>query len=161
MRSTQRKRKARVAAMAIGVAMRVLLFAALAVVIAELAFAGDECSGTTKSYRATGYAVKHRKTAGGTRPKEGAVAADPKLLPLGSKIRVCEAGDFSGVYVVTDKGRKIHGAKLDLFFESAREAKRFGKRTLKVAVLEHGEGTQAAAKAEPAPPPQEKAPAMR
>lgn len=147
--------------MAIGLAMRVLLFAALALVIAELAFAADECAGsTTRTYRATAYAVKG-KTAGGTHPKEGAVAADGKLLPLGSKIRLCDAGEYSGVYVVTDKGRKIHGAKLDLFLASAREAKRFGKRTVKVAVLEHGEGTQAAAKAEPAPPPREKAPALR
>lgn len=145
---------------AVGLVARVLVFAALAAAIAEIAFAADECAGPTRTYRATAYAVKG-KTAGDTRPREGAVAADPKLLPLGSKIRLCGAGEYSGVFVVTDKGRKIHGRKLDLFLASEREAKRFGRRKVKVAVLEHGGGTQAAAKAEPAPPEAEKAPALR
>jgi 3D (Asp-Asp-Asp) domain-containing protein len=95
-------------------------------------------SKANETFTATAYSVKG-KTASGEHTHEGIVAADPKILPIGSLIRVDDAGPYSGVYRVTDTGRAINGHELDLFIPSAREAKRFGKKTVKVQVLEQGE----------------------
>src|SRR5262245_14045832 len=40
----------------------------------------------------------HGITAKGTVTHEGTVAADPSVLPLGSRIRVSKAGPYSGEY---------------------------------------------------------------
>jgi 3D (Asp-Asp-Asp) domain-containing protein len=92
----------------------------------------------TKTFTATAYSVKG-KTASGGHTHEGIVAADPEVLPIGSLIRVDDAGPYSGVYRVTDTGRAIHGHELDLFIPNEHEAKQFGKKSVKVQVLEHGE----------------------
>jgi 3D (Asp-Asp-Asp) domain-containing protein len=98
-----------------------------------------------QTFRATAYSVKG-KTAAGNRAADGIVAADPRLLPLGSRIRVDDAGQYSGNYVVTDTGRKIHGRHIDLFIADHAEAKRFGKRIVRVAILERGGGSAASAR---------------
>ena len=99
-----------------------------------------------QTFRATAYSVKG-KTAAGNRAAEGIVAADPRLLPLGSRIRVDDAGPYSGNYVVTDTGRKIHGRHIDLFIANHAEAKHFGKKMVRVTVLERGDGSAAGARA--------------
>jgi len=91
------------------------------------------------TFRATAYSVEG-KTASGARTREGIVAADPKVLPIGSRIRVSDAGQYSGEYVVKDTGRAIKGHELDIYLDDDREAKRFGKRRVKVEVLQRGEG---------------------
>jgi 3D (Asp-Asp-Asp) domain-containing protein len=89
------------------------------------------------TFHATAYSVEG-KTATGAHTREGIVAADPKVLPLGSRIRVTDAGAYSGEYVVKDTGRAINGHEIDIYLANDREAKRFGKRTVKVQVLERG-----------------------
>jgi 3D (Asp-Asp-Asp) domain-containing protein len=74
-------------------------------------------------------------TAEGTSAHIGVAAADPALLPLGSRIFVRGAGPYSGYYVVRDTGDKIQGRKIDLFIPSAAAARRFGKRIVSVRVL--------------------------
>jgi 3D (Asp-Asp-Asp) domain-containing protein len=83
---------------------------------------------------ATAYA-QHGRTASGTRARRGVVAADPRVLPLGSKVRVKGAGRYSGVYRVEDTGRRIRGRKIDVFIPSNREARKFGRRPVRVKVL--------------------------
>jgi len=117
-------------------------------------------AGQHMSFRASGYS-QHGETAGGTRPREGIVAADNHVLPLGTRIRMVDAGPYSGEYVVKDKGRKIHGHKLDVSFDTRAEARKFGKRTVKVEVISVGEGTRSDAQQEPIPPPENKAPALK
>jgi 3D (Asp-Asp-Asp) domain-containing protein len=77
-------------------------------------------------------------TASGHEAQEGIVAADPKVLPLGSRIRVHDAGKYSGVYRVKDTGGKIDGHEIDIFIADDAEAKRFGKKRVKVEVLSEG-----------------------
>jgi 3D (Asp-Asp-Asp) domain-containing protein len=84
--------------------------------------------------RATAYA-QHGRTASGTRARRGVIAADPRVLPLGTKVKVKGAGRYSGVYRVEDTGRRIRGRKIDVFMPSGREARRFGKRPVRVKVL--------------------------
>jgi 3D (Asp-Asp-Asp) domain-containing protein len=83
---------------------------------------------------ATAYA-KHGRTASGTKARRGVIAADPRVLPLGSKVKVKGAGGYSGVYRVEDTGRRIRGHKIDVFIPSHREARKFGKRRVRVKVL--------------------------
>jgi len=61
------------------------------------------------------------------------VAADTRLLPFGSKVSV--PGYYGGAPVpVLDRGRRIKGYRLDVFFLSHSQAKRWGKRWLDVTV---------------------------
>src|SRR6266542_563850 len=78
-------------------------------------------------------------TAKGTHAREGIVAADPTILPLGSRIRVSGAGAYSGVYVVTDTGRRVRGRHIDVYLLNNAEAKRFGRKTVSVRVLSRGD----------------------
>ena len=64
------------------------------------------------------------------------MAADPSVLPLGSRIRVHGAGAYSGVYTVTDTGPAVNGHEIDIFMPDGAEAKRFGRRRVQVEILE-------------------------
>ena len=63
------------------------------------------------------------------------VAADPAVLPLGSRIRIEGAGRYSGEYVVQDTGRAIKGREVDVYLPDDAEAKRFGRKTVEVQLL--------------------------
>jgi rare lipoprotein A len=101
---------------------------------------------------ATAFVRDSKPTASGTVAHEGIVAADPAVLPLGSRIRISRADAFNGVYTVTDTGRKIVGARIDLCVPNDAQAKRFGKKVVLVQVLTRGTGKEdARAKDIPAP----------
>ena len=85
-------------------------------------------------YMATAYSVEG-ETASGRQTREGLVAADPDVLPLGTRIRVTAAGGYSGEYTVADTGRKISGREIDIYLRSDAEAKEFGKKSVRVEVL--------------------------
>ena len=89
-------------------------------------------------FTATAYTVPG-KTASGAHTREGICAADPAVLPLGTRIWVSDAGRYSGEYVVKDSGRKIDGHEIDLYIANDAEAKRFGKKRVAVEVLHYGE----------------------
>jgi rare lipoprotein A len=86
-------------------------------------------------FEATAYSVTGT-TASGMQTHRGAVAADPAVLPLGSRIRVDGAGAYSGVYMVTDSGLGVKGLEIDIFIPDGAEAKRFGRRRVHVEILE-------------------------
>ena len=68
----------------------------------------------------------------------GAVAVDPKVIPLGTRLYI-EAPDGSWTYgkaIAADTGGSIKGNKVDLYMESYDEAIRFGRRPAKVYILE-------------------------
>lgn len=88
------------------------------------------------SYVATAYSLRG-KTASGKYVSKGLIAADPRFLPLGSRIRL-EAGAYSGDYLVADTGGLIKGRKIDIWTPSSREAMRFGRRKVKLTVLSYG-----------------------
>jgi 3D (Asp-Asp-Asp) domain-containing protein len=85
-------------------------------------------------FEATAYSIEG-KTASGAQTREGICAADPDVLPLGSRIRVHEAGAYSGEYVVSDTGRTIKGREIDIYLASDAEAKRFGRKQVRVEIL--------------------------
>src|SRR6516225_9983855 len=57
-------------------------------------------------------------TRAGMRPHDGVVSADPTFLPLGTRVRVTGAGQFSGIYLVTDTGAKVVGRHIDIYVPS-------------------------------------------
>lgn len=86
----------------------------------------------TRSFTATAYCLKGRTAAGGS-VRRGIVAADPRVLPLGTRISM-DAGKYSGSYLVADTGGSVRGRKLDVWVASCSEARRFGRRSVKVSV---------------------------
>ena len=86
-------------------------------------------------FMATAYSIEGR-TASGRKAKPGVVAADPKVLPIGSRIRISDAGQYSGVYTVADTGRAIKGHELDIYIANDAEARRFGRRAVQVEVMQ-------------------------
>jgi len=90
----------------------------------------------TETYVATAYSL-HGRTASGRPVARGLIAADPAVLPLGSRVRL-EAGTFSGEYLVADTGGAVKGRHVDIWTPTPREAMRFGKRAVKLTVLSYG-----------------------
>jgi len=71
-------------------------------------------------------------TASGTTARVGAVAVDPKVIPLGTALYI----EGYGYATAEDTGGAIKGNKVDLFFDTAWEVDVFGRQQLKVYVLE-------------------------
>lgn len=92
--------------------------------------------GPAQTYVATCYSLRGR-TASGKMVARGLIAADPKVLPLGSRVRL-DAGPYSGEYLVADTGGAVRGRHIDIWTSSTREAMRFGRRKVKVTVLSYG-----------------------
>ena len=92
-------------------------------------------SGEAVHYVATAYSLRGR-TASGRYVSQGIIAADPRVLPLGSRVRL-EAGPWSGEYLVADTGGRIRGRKIDIWTPTSREAMRFGRRKVKLTVLSY------------------------
>ncbi len=88
------------------------------------------------SFIATAYCLRGR-TASGKMVAKGMIAADRTVLPLGTRVRL-EAGAYSGEYLVTDTGGAIRGRKIDIWIPSSGEALRFGRRKVKLTVLNYG-----------------------
>jgi len=99
-----------------------------------------------RTFRATAYSLRGR-TASGVETGPGMVAADPSVLPLGSVVEI-KAGDYSGVYTVHDTGSAVKGNLVDLWVRSSKEARQFGRRSVKLHVLRYGPKSQVA-KAKP------------
>lgn len=87
------------------------------------------------AYVATAYSLRG-KTASGRMVGRGLIAADPRVLPLGSRVRLDHPG-YSGEYLVADTGGMIRGRRIDIWIPSTREAMRFGRRTVKLTVLSY------------------------
>lgn len=81
---------------------------------------------------ATGYTHTGQKTYTGIWPTVGIVAVDPKVIPLRSRLYI----DGYGYATAMDIGSSIKGNRIDLFFESRQEAIKWGRRNVKVFVLE-------------------------
>jgi 3D (Asp-Asp-Asp) domain-containing protein len=89
-----------------------------------------------QTYTATAYSLRGR-TSSGKPVSRGLIAADPRVLPIGTRVRV-EAGSFSGEYEVADTGGAVKGRRIDIWTPTAREAMRFGRRAVKLTVLSFG-----------------------
>jgi len=92
--------------------------------------------GDPSVFNATAYSL-YGPTASGVYVRRGVIAADPRVIPLGSVVQI-SAGQYSGVYTVLDTGRLIKGKIVDLWMPSYREAVNFGRRQVKVRILRRG-----------------------
>jgi 3D (Asp-Asp-Asp) domain-containing protein len=94
------------------------------------------------SFVATAYSLRG-KTASGLYVSKGLIAADPRFLPLGSRVRL-DAGAYSGEYLVADTGTSVKGRRIDIWTPTSREAMRFGRRPVKLTILSYGGKRRAA-----------------
>ena len=90
----------------------------------------------TLSVKATAYCLAG-KTQSGVMARDGIVAADPRVLPVGSVVHVID-GPSSGIYTVMDTGASVKGQKIDIFISDCERAKRFGSRTVRLRVMRRG-----------------------
>ncbi|MGE5598225.1 MAG: 3D domain-containing protein [Bacteroidota bacterium] len=70
-------------------------------------------------------------TRTGARATYGVVAVDPRVIPLGTRLYV----EGYGFATALDTGSAIKGAKIDLCFDTYREAYMYGKRSIDVYIL--------------------------
>jgi 3D (Asp-Asp-Asp) domain-containing protein len=56
-------------------------------------------------------------------------------LRLGSNIFL-GAGSYTGQYKVTDTGGAVRGRRIDIWVPSCAEARRFGRRTVQISMVE-------------------------
>ncbi len=98
--------------------------------------AAETIAVVSQTYTATAYTLRGR-TASGRPVSRGLIAADPSILPLGSRVRV-EARSLSGEYLVADTGGAVRGRHIDIWTPTAREAMQFGRRAVKLTVLSFG-----------------------
>src|SRR5215212_3007 len=84
-------------------------------------------------FTATAYSLRGR-TASGRTVTRGLIAADRRVLPLGTRVRI-EAGSYTGEYTVADTGGAVRGRKIDIWVPNTGEAMRFGRRPVKLTVL--------------------------
>ncbi len=79
-----------------------------------------------EKYRVTQYCLRG-KTSSGQKVRVGGLAADRRIHPLGSKVRI--AGK---VYTVNDTGGMIKSRRLDIWNPSCRGSKQWGVKFLTV-----------------------------
>jgi 3D (Asp-Asp-Asp) domain-containing protein len=92
-----------------------------------------ESESPAQVFTATAYSLRGR-TASGRPVTRGLIAADRRVLPLGTRVRI-EAGSYSGEYLVADTGGAVRGRKIDIWVPNTGEAMKFGRRPIKLTVL--------------------------
>jgi 3D (Asp-Asp-Asp) domain-containing protein len=91
----------------------------------------------TLTMTATGYGPGENgawgnRTALGTRVRFGVVAVDPRVIKLGTRLYV----EGYGECIAEDTGSAIKGLKIDLAFNSDRVANQYGRRRIRVVILD-------------------------
>jgi len=72
-------------------------------------------------------------TATGKEIKEGMVAVDPKVIPMGTKIEIKDMG----IFIAEDTGGKIKGNRIDIYFDTKKEAKEFSRKGIWVRIIDN------------------------
>jgi len=80
---------------------------------------------------ATAYCDSGR-TRSGEHTRVGVVAADPRVLPIGTVLRIPPR---RRTYEVLDTGSAIKGRRLDIYMPSCRAAKRFGHQRIRAEIV--------------------------
>jgi 3D (Asp-Asp-Asp) domain-containing protein len=90
--------------------------------------------------RATAY-CQSGITKSGEETRRGVIAADPRVLPLGSLVHIdAPRQSHDGVYRVLDTGSAVKGRIVDIYMPNCRSARRFGRRHVVIHILEWGDG---------------------
>src|SRR4030066_949305 len=72
-------------------------------------------------------------TATGKEAGVGVIAVDPDVIPLGTKVEIKNMGFFTA----EDTGGKIKGNRIDIYFDSKKEAEEFGKKGVWVKIIDN------------------------
>lgn len=72
-------------------------------------------------------------TATGKEVRAGIIAVDPDVIPLGTRIEIKNMGFFTA----EDTGGKIKGNRIDIYFDSKKEAQEFGKKGVWVKIIDN------------------------
>ncbi len=81
---------------------------------------------------ASAYTYTGNRTATGQQPAVGLVAVDPGVIPLGTPLYI----EGYGYAKAADTGGSIRGDRLDLFMEDRTQCLNWGRRTVKVYILD-------------------------
>jgi len=81
-------------------------------------------------FTATAYSLKG-KMRNGQAVHSGAIAADPRVLPIGTTVYIEGMGQF----VVKDTGGAIKGNRIDIWMSSTSNAFKFGRRPVKLRII--------------------------
>lgn len=85
-----------------------------------------KCCGKQPSHPAYGI------TASGKKASDGTVAVDPKIIPLGSKLKI---KGMEKTFVALDTGGAIKGNRIDIWCASHKAALLQGRKKLTVTIL--------------------------
>lgn len=100
--------------------------------------ASTDSAGSWMTFESTGYSMNepglNHQTATGVdlRQNPRVVAVDPSQIPLGSLVEV----EGMGVYLAADTGGAIKGRIIDVHFNSISEMNRWGRRNVRIRVLD-------------------------
>lgn len=81
---------------------------------------------------ASAYTYTGNRTATGRNPEVGMVAVDPQVIPMGSRMYI----EGYGFARAADTGGSIKGNRLDIFLEDRSQCLNWGRRTVKVYLLD-------------------------
>jgi 3D (Asp-Asp-Asp) domain-containing protein len=79
---------------------------------------------------ATAYSQKG-KMANGQYVHSGAIAADTRILPIGTIVII----DGMGTFIVKDTGGAIKGNRIDIYMPSISQARKFGRRAVVLKIV--------------------------
>ncbi len=76
-------------------------------------------------------------TRSGLMAREGVIAVDPRVIPLGTKVYVESPGSAPdyGFAIAADIGSAIKGNLIDLYFDTTQQALNWGRRSVRVYIL--------------------------
>jgi 3D (Asp-Asp-Asp) domain-containing protein len=90
---------------------------------------------TTAYANGVGGVPRNARTASGTRTRWGVIAVDPKVVPLGSMLKI---DGYDIVFTAEDTGRAIKGHTIDIWLPDSKEARAYGIKYRTVTVLREG-----------------------
>jgi 3D (Asp-Asp-Asp) domain-containing protein len=83
-----------------------------------------------------GYWARFHRTRTGMRPRRGVVAVDPRVIPFHTKMYI----EGYGYGWAEDTGSAIKGNRIDVFFNSYWNARKWGRKKVQVYILKVGRG---------------------
>ena len=89
--------------------------------------------GQATAYTTEGY--RNKRNATGHIAREGTIAVDPRVIPLGTKVYVEGNGWVYGEATAEDTGGAIKGNIIDVFFNTRAQCYRFGRRSCTIYVI--------------------------
>jgi 3D (Asp-Asp-Asp) domain-containing protein len=105
--------------------------------LAERARQGERVSVNVTAYCLQG------TTRRGNYVRSGIIAADPKVFPLARHVDLYIGRRYFGRFLVDDTGRDIKGNRLDVWTESCRDARFFGRRYGTATLVQRGDAPAA------------------